>query len=651
MKTFKFLMPFLLVALAVTGCDTDDLRNDVDELKNRVESLEAQISAINENMNVLQVLIDGNKTIQSCQYDETTRQYKLVLSDGQELTLSQGADGVANVPTIIIDETDNTWVVNGTDTGVKATGTDAATPQFSVSAEGYWMVDYDGEGGEAPVNVKDTEGNNVQAKPSDSGETQGDTFFTAVTVENGYLKVTLRADGKSYLLPIVEGLVAEIVTTDLEGFKDGVLTVGYGATVEIPVKVTGESYFVTAPAGWIAQLSEPSDGSAIITLTAPAQSAAASRASADNTTDLTLQVNKGAAWAIDQIKVEGKVVITSYYELFDEGETLTFGEYQLKKSGWTTSEEFVIKQVTENENINKAGIYFVKPGVTVTWTGDGKLPIANTFIIGDDSSKRTSVLAFGSNNFIQLDGGAEGKGTVMCENIILNARESNYSLNIGNKVEKLIFDNCIINLSEKAFYYAGTNNDIGQIIFENSIVNITKCTSQIFNAGGKVEGTLNVKLVNNVFYANPLSTRNAIFNFPKAVGENGSVEIKNNTFINTAAGSNGIVSAGKLKTIDIQNNLFYQDSYVAYQGVIKLGNDTNQEALPSGVEGTVLNNICNAEKDVITQTYKVFSTSNKVFDGSEQITRGAKDMFDVCNFETLTFTPKPEYAEYGAKFE
>ena len=38
MKTFKFLMPCLLVALAVTGCDTDDLRNDVDELKNRVES-------------------------------------------------------------------------------------------------------------------------------------------------------------------------------------------------------------------------------------------------------------------------------------------------------------------------------------------------------------------------------------------------------------------------------------------------------------------------------------------------------------------------------------------------------------------------------------------------------------------------------------
>ena len=645
-------MPCLLVALAVTGCDTDDLRNDVDELKNRVESLEAQISAINENMNVLQVLIDGNKTIQSCTYDETKKEYKLVLSDGQELTLSQGENGVANVPTITIDDTDNTWVVNGNDTGVKATGTDAATPQFSVSDDGYWMVDYDGEGGEPADYVKGADGNKVKANPSDGGEAQGDTFFTAVTVENGYLKVTLGADGKFYLLPIVEGLVAEIVTTDLEGFKDGVLTVGYGAEVKIPVKITGKSYFVTAPAGWIAQLSEPSNnGEATITLTATAQSAAASRATADNTTDLTLQVNKGAAWAIDQIKVEGKVVITSYYELFEKGETLTFGEYQLKKSDWTASEDFVIKQVTKEEEINKAGIYFVKPGVTVTWTGNGKLPIANTFIIGDDSSKRTSILNFGNDAFIQLHGGTDGKGTVMCENIILNARESNYSLNIGNKVEKLIFDNCIINLSAKAFYYAGTKNDIGQIIFENSIVNITKCTSQIFNAGANGVGTLNVKLVNNVFYANPLSTRSAMFNFPNAVGAGGNVIIKNNTFINTAAGTNGIVSAGKLATIDIQNNLFYQDSYSAYQGVIKLKDDTNQDVLPTDVTGTVLNNICNAEKDVITQTYKVFSTSNKVFENSEQITRGQKDMLDVCNFETLTFTPKPEYAEYGAKFE
>ena len=159
MKTFKFLMPCLLVALAVTGCDTDDLRNDVDELKNRVESLEAQVSAINENMNVLQVLIDGNKTIQSCTYDETKKEYKLVLSDGQELTLYQGENGVANTPTITIDETDNTWVVNGTDTNVPATGKDAAIPQFSVSEDGYWMVDYDGDGPNAAEQVKDAEGN------------------------------------------------------------------------------------------------------------------------------------------------------------------------------------------------------------------------------------------------------------------------------------------------------------------------------------------------------------------------------------------------------------------------------------------------------------------------------------------------------------
>ena len=75
MKTFKFLMPFMLAVLVFAGCDTDDLRNDIDELKNRVESLEAQVASINENMNALRVLIDGNKTISSYTYDSRCNRY------------------------------------------------------------------------------------------------------------------------------------------------------------------------------------------------------------------------------------------------------------------------------------------------------------------------------------------------------------------------------------------------------------------------------------------------------------------------------------------------------------------------------------------------------------------------------------------------
>lgn len=109
MKNFKSLLPFLLMVFALVGCDTDDLRNDVDELKNRVESLEAQVTAINENMNVLQVLVEGNKTISA--YEKTTDGYKLTLSDGQVLTLTQGVSGTVSTPSISVSE-DGYWVIN-----------------------------------------------------------------------------------------------------------------------------------------------------------------------------------------------------------------------------------------------------------------------------------------------------------------------------------------------------------------------------------------------------------------------------------------------------------------------------------------------------------------------------------------------------------
>ena len=75
MKTFKILMPFLLAAFALVGCDTDDLWNDIDELKNRVESLEVIVSGLNDNVNALRAFIDGNKTIKS--FEKTADGYKI----------------------------------------------------------------------------------------------------------------------------------------------------------------------------------------------------------------------------------------------------------------------------------------------------------------------------------------------------------------------------------------------------------------------------------------------------------------------------------------------------------------------------------------------------------------------------------------------
>lgn len=105
MKNFKSLLPFLLMLFVWAGCDTDDLRNNVDELENRVESLEAQVSAINDNMNAIRVILDGTKTISSYTLENGT--YTLKLSDGSEITLSQGNEGQIVEPDITINEMEN----------------------------------------------------------------------------------------------------------------------------------------------------------------------------------------------------------------------------------------------------------------------------------------------------------------------------------------------------------------------------------------------------------------------------------------------------------------------------------------------------------------------------------------------------------------
>lgn len=652
MKTFKFLMPCLLVALAVTGCDTDDLRNDVDELKNRVESLEAQISAINENMNVLQVLIDGNKTIQSCEYDETTRQYKLVLSDGQELTLSQGADGVANVPTITIDETDNTWVVNGTDTGVKATGTDAATPQFSTDADGYWMVDYDGEGAEAAVYVKDADGKKVLAKASDDSASQGDTFFSAVKVEDGFLKVTLSADNQTYSLPIVEDLVAEIVTTDLEGFKDGVLTVGYGAEVKIPVKVTGESYFVTAPAGWIAQLSEPVDGEATITLTAPAQSAAASRATADNTADLTLQVNKGAMWAIDQIKVEAKRVIKSYYDEWNSGNDILVGQVgdetgthivTINKTDFTSA-----TLVESDQAITADGLFFIKPGVKVTFKKGG---LKNSILIGDDPSQRTVVTLDGYMPIKE-----NGKGFIAKNIEFAGTSSLSYIAQTSGvaNIDNFILDNCMLEIPAGKNMFninQASSCTIKNIVLANSVIKLPSTTdwpaTRFFNITNAKLINERIFIKNNVIYSSVLNNAiNGNLVFSNNLELSSEITVANNTFVNFLTMSQSAIKGIIKGTINVNNNLIYTD-YNKKQTVGFVN------AL-GGSEGTY-NIHDNIQYNKQSVEINVNSFSGTTPDGATNIklTPEATNPFDggTFNLETATFVPNSTYADYGAKFE
>ena len=121
MKYIKSYILFFLMVFAVTGCTTDDLKDDVNGLKDRVTLIEEQVKLLNDNLAVIAYILDPqNKTISEVKNvtdNGEVTQKKIVLSDGTELTLTIGKPGTINEPEVTVGE-DKMWYINGEPTGV-----------------------------------------------------------------------------------------------------------------------------------------------------------------------------------------------------------------------------------------------------------------------------------------------------------------------------------------------------------------------------------------------------------------------------------------------------------------------------------------------------------------------------------------------------
>lgn len=653
MKTFKFLMPFMLAVLVFAGCDTDDLRNDIDDLKNRVESLEAQVASINENMNALRVLIDGNKTISSYTYDETTGAYTLTLSDGSVITLTQGVTGTVNYPSIGIDENGN-WTVNGESLGQPAVGQNGATPEFRIEeSTNYWQVKFGAGEWQYVVN---SNGENVQATTETINT--GDQFFKSVEAKDGYLVVVLNDENSQTLkMPIVDGLTCEIVTEGVEGFSGNVLSVAAGTTVKLNVNITGDNRIVTAPNGWIATLSEPVDGKAELSLTAPVSASASTftRATADNTKDVVVQANKGINWAVDKIQVQigdgeqgddgDADEVTSYYEKYNNGETITIAGIDIKKSDWDGVSSFVVKSITSTGNgtddnkITQNGIYFVQPGAIAIYAYTGA--VTNMFILRDNSSDKTAVLKM--NEPAKLNNNSDPTNSkFLCEGLNFDASEAtNYQFTANGNFGNIIFKNCSMKLNTgKPLVYISTARTLNSVVFESCKINVTGRTeNKIFNIQ---QTTLsNISLVNNIFYASGSDVSTQIFNFGTSY-DLPSFTMKNNTFVNAVPLTNGFVNCKSVISIDVQNNLFYSTDYANNQLLFRYVGDSEDGAVISAT-GNATNNYGNKGGKI----WKLFY-SNGVIDGGKQIDNTKETIFSNMDFENGVFTPVDNLSGYGA---
>ena len=315
MKISKYILAFSAVGLlwGATACsDLSEFNERLDSLESRVQALENVIPALNQNIEALQALAGGG-TINKV--EEKDGVYTITLSNGETLTINQGAVGVANPPVMSLDK-DGYWMVDyGTGAEyllidgqkVNATGDNGVTPVFGVDAEGHWTVSYDG--GKTFEQVLGADGKPVTAVPQEGA----DEYFADVIYDGKTFTIVLK-DGQTITLPVVPTFFFSI---EVEGEQ----VLQAGETKIYPVKSEGvvSAAVIAKPAGVEVSLDDKS-----ITVRALGATKAVAADSRKDIAVLALSAEGFATIAKMQVSVEGVAVDTTPRATVAAGEATSY---------------------------------------------------------------------------------------------------------------------------------------------------------------------------------------------------------------------------------------------------------------------------------------------------------------------------------------
>lgn len=598
MKYIKSYILLALMVLAVTGCKQEDLKDDVNALKDRVTLLEEQVKLLNENIAffskvlVRQTVDNGDGTFTEVPAysisevlvnDGTT--FTAKFNDGNVLTLKIGSKGTVTTPQLGVNPETGKWMLNGSDTGYSAVGTDSSVdggkPEFKIMLDSsaqqyYWQVTFNGTDWQ---DVTDADGNRYVTEVG--GELAKDNLFEKAEVDGNEFVLTYYTDRQGSTakvrIPIISDLSC-VINVPEKDMADGYWEIGAnGASAEVEIK--GDHWFVIAPHGWEASISE-TDGKAILTVkkSATASAGLKSRATANNTDEVVVQVNKGMYWAVAKVKVREKV--TDYFnQVYRNGQDIVVGEpdnengYGLKINNTDFSGGQLLQDAASISDNN--GVYFIEDGATVTL--DAISDLQSLVIVGNNPEKPSTVKVE-ANSF--LLGATGGKGIVM-KNVILDAENATFTNggliattagSVNTKFERIIFDGCEIRmLTDKRLVYldSRTDNLISTIVhfaLYNTKVKLPLSSQAIdmffiYKDEQKTfEGCEMVVYKNNVFYAvgdGKALTNFALLQANTSLGEFNKVIVQNNTLVNLLA--KNILVRAKMKNLSVTNNLLWNN--------------------------------------------------------------------------------------------
>lgn len=647
MKIYKYIGVALMV-LALGACKTDDLERDIDALKDRVTAMEAKVDRLNESMNMIRVALDGNKTIQSYTENEDGS-YTLTLSDGNTITLTQGKIGTIDEYQEVSISSNGNWVIGGVETerrAVAANGEPGVTPQFRLAMESegkyYWEVSYDGK--LTWEEVKNQQGTRIYASASGSSSVAGPIASAAPNATGDKFEITLTGSDTKYEIPIVSGLACAITEPTLEeGFW--IVPTNTGATTSIDLK--GEAVLISAPEGWTVTASIDNSNPTTLSVTPPNQDGAEGI--------IILQVHKGLHWAVDQIKVRSKKVITSWYQEFLAGTEIVVNDVTIKKGSADNkvviNGEEVDLNVTSittdnNTGITADGLYFIEAGLDVAYSNTGT---GNKILINDSPTGEKPVVTCSNNNFALED------ANFLCKNVKLILEGNKEFLNVTNVASSVMFDGCYIDIpSTSPQCFLNTEKAvINDFYIRNSCFDIKRATSYyILNVKATTETNVvfpKVRVENSKFYsAAPLTD----FRLVSVNNNNGNdknigvttLSLKQNTFLDVSGRFNGMIN-GTIENAAVEKNIFYMKNAVANVTIFRVRGN-----LPDALTctGNFSDNIgCIAD----TYTLKLWHGGTSPLDGAEDVTVLQESPFESLSEPNGMYVLKPKYQGYGATIE
>lgn len=636
MKLYKSLL-FGLLVCGMAACDTTDLERDINSLKDRVEDYEAQVQKLNDDMNIIRVLLDGNKTITSYSFDGAN--YTLTLSNGETLTLTQGVMG-ANYPSITIGENGN-WIIAGVDSGKSAEAKDGEdalyTPQFKIENENWW-VSYDGGVTWTDLGVKAT------------GTASGTSPISNVEPASDGNSITIKlSDNNSYTIPVVKDLVCEIIEPAL---ADGEMWyIGCEATETLKVNVniqSGDIIRPVVPAEWKAKIK--TDYSSLsgaqtleVEVTAPATASKCV---------VTMEVNRGVNTITDEIVARTET--TGYYADFMAGFEVQLGDYTLIKKG----QEIIINgesyddlnvthisSASSSQDITADGVYFIDSDVNATYSQTGG---GTKIIIGNSPTTKTPLTL---NQSLTL---GTAQSSLFCKNIEITLDDANNStriLTVNNPQKVVVFEDCKFNIkasSSPQFIYQTNSERTFDLVFESCRFNLD-INYTILGLGTNTS-KYNLTFKNNIFYSSTASVNTFKLLTVGNANESGGAQnliLQNNTFYNVHSVASGMIN-GYIGKLTMSSNLF-ENSYEPTGNLVflrRIANSNDKLYQNDGLTGTIEFNYGYINSS--SRTWQIQYGGTNPIDGTDGIIKDTESLFESVELSDGIFKVKEKYKGLGS---